>query len=31
MFVMAKYVYMLASKKYGTLYLGITGNIVRRV
>jgi putative endonuclease len=28
---MAKYVYMLASKKYGTLYLGVTNNIVRRV
>jgi hypothetical protein len=27
---MAFYVYMLASKKHGTLYLGVTNNIVRR-
>jgi len=27
---MAYYVYLLASKKYGTLYLGVTNNIVRR-
>ena len=25
------YVYLLASKKHGTLYLGVTNNIVRRV
>jgi hypothetical protein len=28
---MAFYVYMLASKKHGTLYLGVTNNIVRRI
>jgi putative endonuclease len=28
---MAYYVYLLASKKYGTLYLGVTNNLVRRV
>jgi putative endonuclease len=28
---MTKYVYILASKKYGTLYIGVTNNIVRRV
>jgi putative endonuclease len=28
---MAYYVYLLASKKYGTLYLGMTKGIVRRV
>jgi len=28
---MAYYVYLLASKKYGTLYLGVTNDIVRRV
>ena len=27
---MAYYVYLLASKKYGTLYLGVTNDIVRR-
>jgi putative endonuclease len=27
---MAYYVYLLASKKHGTLYLGVTNNIVRR-
>jgi putative endonuclease len=27
---MAHYVYLLASKKYGTLYLGVTNDIVRR-
>jgi putative endonuclease len=27
---MAYYVYLLASKKYGTLYLGVTNNLVRR-
>ena len=27
---MAYYVYLLASKKHGTLYLGITNDIVRR-
>jgi putative endonuclease len=27
---MACYVYLLASKKYGTLYLGVTNNLVRR-
>jgi putative endonuclease len=25
------YVYLMASRKYGTLYLGMTGNLVRRV
>ena len=28
---MAYYVYLLASKKNGTLYLGVTNDIVRRV
>ena len=28
---MAYYVYLLASDKYGTLYLGVTNEIVRRV
>jgi putative endonuclease len=28
---MAYYVYMLASKKHGTLYLGVTNDLVRRV
>ena len=28
---MAYYVYLLASEKYGTLYLGVTNDIVRRV
>jgi putative endonuclease len=28
--LMAYYVYLLASKKYGTLYLGVTSDIVRR-
>lgn len=28
---MAFYVYMLASRKHGTLYIGITNNLVRRV
>ena len=28
---MAFYVYMLASGKHGTLYLGVTNNLVRRV
>jgi putative endonuclease len=28
---MAMYVYILASRKHGTLYLGVTNNIVRRV
>jgi predicted GIY-YIG superfamily endonuclease len=28
---MAFYVYLLASKKHGTLYLGVTNDIVRRV
>jgi putative endonuclease len=27
----AFYVYLLASRKYGTLYLGVTNNLVRRV
>ena len=27
---MAYYVYLMASKKYGTLYLGVTNDIVRR-
>jgi putative endonuclease len=27
---MACYVYLLASKKYGTLYLGVTNDLVRR-
>jgi putative endonuclease len=27
---MAYYVYLLASKKYGTLYLGVTNDLVRR-
>jgi putative endonuclease len=29
--MMAYYVYLLASKKNGTLYLGVTNNIVRRI
>ena len=29
--LMAYYVYLLASDKYGTLYLGVTNDIVRRV
>jgi predicted GIY-YIG superfamily endonuclease len=29
-FAMAYYVYLLASKKHGTLYLGVTRDIVRR-
>jgi putative endonuclease len=29
-FAMASYVYLLASKKYGTLYLGVTSDLVRR-
>lgn len=28
---MAYYVYLLASKKHGTLYLGVTNDIVRRI
>ena len=28
---MPYYVYLLASRKYGTLYLGVTGDLVRRV
>lgn len=28
---MTYYVYLLASKKYGTLYLGVTNDLVRRV
>ena len=28
---MAYYVYLLASRKYGTLYLGVTNDIIRRV
>lgn len=28
---MAMYVYLLASRKQGTLYLGVTNNLVRRV
>lgn len=28
---MAYYVYLLASKKYGTLYVGVTNDIVRRI
>jgi putative endonuclease len=28
---MAYYVYLLASRKYGTLYLGVTNDLVRRV
>ena len=28
---MAYYVYLLASKKHGTLYLGVTNDLVRRV
>ena len=29
--MMAFYVYLLASKKHGTLYLGVTNDLVRRV
>jgi putative endonuclease len=29
--MMACYVYLLASKKHGTLYLGVTNDLVRRV
>ena len=29
--LMAYYVYLLASDKYGTLYLGVTNDVVRRV
>lgn len=28
---MAYYVYLLASKKYGTLYIGVTSDLVRRI
>ncbi len=28
---MNSYVYMLASRRYGTLYIGVTSNLVRRV
>ncbi len=28
---MAYYVYLLASNKYGTLYLGVTNDVVRRI
>ena len=28
---MAYYVYLLASRKYGTLYLGVTSDLVRRM
>ena len=28
---MAYYVYLLASDKYGTLYLGVTNDVVRRI
>lgn len=28
---MAYYVYLVASKKYGTLYIGVTNDIVRRI
>jgi len=28
---LAYYVYLLASRRYGTLYLGVTNNLVRRV
>jgi putative endonuclease len=31
MLAMVYYVYLLASKKHGTLYLGVTRNLVRRV
>ncbi len=29
--LVAYYVYLLASKKYGTLYIGVTNDIVRRI
>ena len=29
--VMTYYVYLLASQKHGTLYLGVTNDIVRRI
>ena len=29
--IMAGYVYMMASRKHGTLYIGVTADIVRRV
>ena len=28
---MAYYVYLLASRKYGTLYIGVTNDIIRRI
>ena len=28
---MAYYVYLVASKKYGTLYIGVTNDIIRRI
>jgi putative endonuclease len=31
MLQMSYYVYLLASRKYGTLYLGVTNDLVRRV
>ena len=30
-FGMQPYVYILASKHYGTLYVGVTGNLVQRI